>query len=99
MIIQSRIAESKNTNLLNIFVTKKHKDSHVELSTSSTGFSFLIVTTNNKIAQTQLPSLKNKLTKPSCNIIAIKNLLNYPPISLSSLLGLPLFLVFIELQA
>jgi len=45
---QSWIAESKNTNLLNIFVTKKHEDSHVELSTISTGLSFLIVTTITK---------------------------------------------------
>jgi len=45
---QSRIAESKNTNLLNIFVAKKHEDSHVEISTISTGLSFLIVTTITK---------------------------------------------------
>jgi len=45
------IAVNKTPKLLNIFVTKKHEDSHVEFSTISTGFSFLIVTTNNKIAQ------------------------------------------------
>jgi len=89
-IIRSRIAESKTPNLLNTFVTKKHEDSHVEFSTISTGSSFLIVTTNNKIAQIQLSSLKNKLTKSFGINNAIENLLNYPPISLFSL-GLLIF--------
>jgi len=51
LLAQSRIAANKTPNLLNIFVTNKHEDLHVEFSTISTGFSFLIVTTNNKIAQ------------------------------------------------
>jgi len=37
---QSRIAANKTPNLLNIFVTNKHEDLHVEFSTISTGFSF-----------------------------------------------------------
>ena len=53
----------KNTNLLNIFVTKKHEDSHVEFSTISTAFSFLIVTTNNKSLKIQLPSLKKQVNQ------------------------------------
>jgi len=44
-------AQKRKSLLLNTFVTKKHEDSPVESSTSSTGLSFLIVTTNNKIAQ------------------------------------------------
>ena len=70
---------------MNNFVTKKHEDSHVELSTISTGLSFLIVTTITKQPQNSHVDLYIKLTQLFHNIIAIKNLLNYPPISLSSL--------------
>ena len=38
----------KHQKILNIVFTKQHEDSHVELSTSSTGLSFLIVTTITK---------------------------------------------------
>ena len=70
---------------MNIFVTKKHEDSHVEFNTSSTGSSFLIVTIITKTTTTSHVDLYIKLTKSFRNIITIKNLLNYPPISLSSL--------------
>ena len=85
--LQSRIAESKTPKILNIVVTKKHEDSHVELSTSSTGLSFLIVTTNTKTPKNSHVDFYIKLTNPFGAIVAIKNILNYPPISLS-LLGL-----------
>ena len=60
---QSRIAASKTPKLLNIFVTKKHEDSHVEFSTISTASSFLIVTTNNKSLKIQPPSLKKQVNQ------------------------------------
>jgi len=55
----------KNTKtLLNIFVTNKHEDLHVEFSTISTGFSFLIVTTNNKIAQNTTTVAQKQVNQP-----------------------------------
>ena len=75
----------KHQKILNIVVTKQHEDSHVELSTSSTGLSFLIVTTNTKTPKNSHVDLYIKLTNPFGAIVAIKNILNYPPISLSSL--------------
>ena len=57
------LQQVKHQKLLNIFVTKKHEDSHVEFSTISTVFSFLIVTTNNKSLKIQLLSLKKQVNQ------------------------------------
>ena len=83
--LQSRIAENKTPNLLNTFVTKNHEDSHVDLSTISTAFSFLIVTTITKTTKTRTSITYRSLTTSSWVHLPIENLFNYPPISLSLL--------------